>query len=428
MRLRGWLAALIFLHLVPFAVRSSLIGGDEPHYALMSHSIAVDHDVDLANNYQDVREGSAAAGRRRAGQTLDRHVRRIREVEVPIHPLGLPLLAAPFLWVKEKVVPGAAPDLILGLLTLTVTLAALLSGWRLLTRYLQSRRIAACIVFGTYFSTPLWFYSRTFFTEPWIWSWIVLGVSCLAGGRAVLGGFLLALALAMKESALLLVLPVLVAFAVLRGLSAAGRAAIGSVVFAILFVAKNILVAGTPFSTFYPFLMGDPLGGAIGLLVDSRHGLLWFAPLLPLAILGWLTPSRNRLDRVLGLGAAVAFLAYFLLNAAWVDWRGGSSFGPRLMVPALPLLTIPLARLWMHPQRQRFSVPFIALFLAGFVIHWSAALDPFAAFWEMSAIELIVDDTLATVAGLIVGAGLMYFARSESLDEACSERAGSTST
>ena len=37
---RVQLVALLILHLLPFIGRPALIGGDEPHYALMAHSIA----------------------------------------------------------------------------------------------------------------------------------------------------------------------------------------------------------------------------------------------------------------------------------------------------------------------------------------------------------------------------------------------------
>src|SRR5207245_11324016 len=36
-RLLPWLAVLSCLHLLPFVMLPALIGGDEPHYALMAH-------------------------------------------------------------------------------------------------------------------------------------------------------------------------------------------------------------------------------------------------------------------------------------------------------------------------------------------------------------------------------------------------------
>ena len=62
-----WLAAIVLLHILPFVARSTLIGGDEPHYALMAHSIAVDRDVGLVDDYRRVAQGSNAAGEKFAG-------------------------------------------------------------------------------------------------------------------------------------------------------------------------------------------------------------------------------------------------------------------------------------------------------------------------------------------------------------------------
>ena len=69
------LAALFLVHALPFLSRPALIGGDEPHYALMAHSLAVDGDLDLEEDYRRVEAGSPAAGRKIAGWRLDRHVR-----------------------------------------------------------------------------------------------------------------------------------------------------------------------------------------------------------------------------------------------------------------------------------------------------------------------------------------------------------------
>jgi len=92
------LVVLCLFHILPFVGRPALIGGDEPHYALMAHSMAVDRDLELENNYVAVENGSSAAGSRQAGKRLDRHVAEFGERTVFTHPLGLPLLVAPLLF------------------------------------------------------------------------------------------------------------------------------------------------------------------------------------------------------------------------------------------------------------------------------------------------------------------------------------------
>lgn len=407
-RAAGLLAAAFVLHILPFAVRPALIGGDEPHYALMAHSIATDFDVALRDEYEDVARGSAAAGRKRRGESLELHLRRVGRAEVFSHPLGLPALLAPIAAVQQKVAPGSAPDIPFGLTALLVTFAALVAGARLLARVTGSRREAGLLLFGIYFASPLWFYSRTIFTEPFIWAFGVLAVASIAAGGFGVASLLLGLALAMKETALLVVAPIVVASAVRFGWRKAAVLSAGPLAYAAAFAAKNVLTVGTPFSTFQPFQAGNVVSGAAGLIADPARGLLWFAPLLLLAIAGWLVPPRDRADRIAGWASAAIFVAYFVVTAAWVDWRGGSSYGPRLLVPALPALAVPLLRLRRVTTGRAWSLGLAAFALAGFVVNWCAALDPFTAFWGPRVFDLVGKNLPGAAAGLVIGIVILH--------------------
>ncbi len=408
-RARVLLAAALVLHILPFAVRPALIGGDEPHYALMAHSIATDFDLSLRDDYEDVERGSAAAGRKRKGETLERHLRRAGAAEVFSHPLGLPALLAPIAAVQQKIAPGSAPDIPFGLAALAATFAALLAGARLLMRIAGSVADGAALTFGVYFASPLWFYSRTIFTEPFTWSFGALAVASIASGRFGVATILLGLVLAMKETAVLIVVPIVAAAGALFGWRKAAILALGPIAWAAAFVAKNIATVGTPFSTFQTYYTGDVLAGAWGLIADPARGLVWFAPLLLVAIAGWFVPARDRADRVAGWGSAAIFVLYFLVSAAWADWRGGSSYGPRLLVPALPALAVPLLRLWRisngRPWREALGV----LAVAGFVVNWCAALDPFTAFWGPPAVDLVMKNWIAAIAGIAVGISVIWW-------------------
>ena len=209
---RRWLLPLFLLHALPFATRPVLIGGDEPHYALAAHSLAVDRDVDLDDDYREVAAGSRAAGWRFAGRTLDRHEIEIDGRRVFSHPIGLPALVAPLLALEQAVVPGGAPDFLLGPLGVGLGFLALLAGWQLLAdrmagRRLANRRDAALVALGLYFSTPLWYYSRTFFTESYTWALAILALWLLARRRPLAAGALLGVAFLLKETAALLGAP-----------------------------------------------------------------------------------------------------------------------------------------------------------------------------------------------------------------------------
>jgi hypothetical protein len=83
-------------------------------------------------------------------------------------------------------------------------------------------------------------------------------------------------------------------------------------------------------------------GLARPLLMGRYRGLLFYAPIVVLAIPGWaILIGRRWLD-----AAAVSFLAVlavFVVNLSYPEWTGGWSTGPRLLVPLLPFAMIPVA-------------------------------------------------------------------------------------
>lgn len=82
--------------------------------------------------------------------------------------------------------------------------------------------------------------------------------------------------------------------------------------------------------------------GLPGLLFSPARGILLAFPLVLLAPLGlrrlWQGEYRTTALAMTGL-----VLALLLSNALWSSWWGSWSWGPRLLVPALPLLAVPAA-------------------------------------------------------------------------------------
>lgn len=392
------LCGLFLLHALPFLTRPVLIGGDEPHFALIAHSLALDLDVDLSDDYREVAEGSPAAGERFRGKDLEPHTRRVGERELPAHPLGLPAAVAPLVRALEVGSPGSAPDVLLGLAGLLVTFGALLAGRRLAIEHLGDVRAGTALALCLHFSTPLWFGSRTFFTEPYLAALPVLALFAWTRRREVLAGALLGVAFLIKESALVLIVPLLVALVLAGDRRRSRRLALPAAVAVALFVTKNLWLAGQPLATYHPFELGDPLAGAVGLLFDLRHGLLPFAPLALLALFGW--PRTVGRERTALVTAYIAFGGFFLLTASWAKWQGGSCFGPRLLIPALPALALPLAEAWRRfGGRSWFRGLAAASVASGCAVELAAAVDPFAAFWEASVPELLVARPLVAFGG-----------------------------
>ncbi len=207
---------------------------------------------------------------------------------------------------------------------------------------------------GLGFATPLWVYAKSFMAEP------VQGLGLLMAltgsvhaedSRARwLAGLGLFLAISVKASmapiALLCVTPLIVSrpprdwWPVVAGLAIAVAGHLG----------YDLARFGNPLETGYgaqatPAAYTTPLWvGLYGLLISSGKGVLWFAPSLWLAPRGWRRmwqqpPHARRalLGTVLALGGAL------LIYSKFEHWAGDGSFGPRYLVPLLPLAFIAVA-------------------------------------------------------------------------------------
>ncbi len=213
--------------------------------------------------------------------------------------------------------------------------------------------LAATLMLG--FTTPVWVYAKSFMAEPLQ----ALGLLLALGGsaRVAMGesraawwaGFGVLVAVSVKLSMLPLAL---VCLWPLRGTRpSAWLAPILMLVLALAgHACYNVARFGTLFETGYgaqatQAAYSTPLlVGLYGLLLSSGKGLAWFAPAL------WLAPAGWRVLRRAGgvhahAAAAVAFAAAFavLLYATFEHWAGDGSFGPRYLVPLLPLAFVPVA-------------------------------------------------------------------------------------
>jgi hypothetical protein len=402
------IAVLLAAHMLPFVRFPMIIGGDEPHYARAAYSIAIDGDLDLVNNYREVAEGSNAAGKRYAGVELDHHIRERYGRQVFMHPVGLPVMMAPFVWLQQRVAPGSPPDQLLIGASLALTFAAVLAGWWAVRRGTGDPSLSALVVLGLYFSTPLWFYSRTFFTEPYIWSFVVLGLAGIAGSRYLAAGAALGLAFLMKDTAALIVVPTM-GFVLLRyGPRRTVLLAVGPAAAFGVFMVKNTLMYGAPFATFQAFQMGSILRGAAGLVVDPEHGTLWFAPVLVVAAAGWVRASNaRRMPASVSAASLIIVAGTFGLTALWHGWTGGACYGPRLLVPVMPFFAVPLIVLWRRSRRAgRWIV--IAAMLVGITVQVCAASDPDLAFWSVRIGDLLLEHWWARLLGVAAGALLLW--------------------
>lgn len=78
------------------------------------------------------------------------------------------------------------------------------------------------------------------------------------------------------------------------------------------------------------------------LLMGRYRGLLFYAPIVVLALPGWAVLFGRRLYDVAAV-SMLACVAVFVVNLSYPEWTGGWSTGPRLLVPLLPFAMIAVA-------------------------------------------------------------------------------------
>ena len=140
---------------------------------------------------------------------------------------------------------------------------------------------------------------------------------------------------------------------------------------------------------------GNWLAGMAGLLFSPGRGLLFYAPLLALALPGW-ARLRRRATALAWLSLGI-FMLHLVVYGKWFMWHGGYAWGPRFLLPGLPFLALCLAPLWQAGRRWRVAVLLLAAVsfvpqVLGSLVHFAPFEDSLlntglplyapATFWE----------------------------------------------
>ena len=85
---------------------------------------------------------------------------------------------------------------------------------------------------------------------------------------------------------------------------------------------------------------------AYGVLFGRYRGLLRLAPIVAVAPVGLVMLMRSRHEFAPALVALAVGAYYLVLNASYIYWEGGWSYGPRHLSPSLPFVTLGAAPIW----------------------------------------------------------------------------------
>ena len=391
MRRTAAAVGLVVLGLTLLSMRGALGGGQDEELAfLTTASLVRDHDHafgpdELAEVRARVSQWTEAVREARNGRSYS------------VFGPAQSLLAIPLYVAADFLARGAAPESRRATCVrwccalnplLTALTAALVCGWLLALGLPRGAAVAGGL--GYALATPAWPYAKTFLAEPLsacaFLAAMLLAWACalgedhplapslarrgpggaaesdsppcqggVGGGPqatatptpafvALLAGLAFALAvLARPHNVVLLACP---AWLAARG----GRRALA------LFLAPPLAVCGW-WCWFNTVRFGRPLDfgylaaiqgdfhltalpvGVVGQLLSPGRGLVWYAPGLLLAVWGW--PVLARRDRglawALGLACLAPLLFYSLRSAWWGNW----CWGPRYLIPVVPLLALP---------------------------------------------------------------------------------------
>jgi hypothetical protein len=222
--------------------------------------------------------------------------------------------------------------------------------------------VAFIAAIGYAFGTIVLAYGRTFFADPLLAFLAALGTLDAITRR---GGWrpaaVAALAVLAKPTGIV-VGPTVAAYHLWRReVRPAVASLAGSVVGFGVYAAYNAMRFGNPL-TFGQRWDGFTLccipQALAGLAISPGRGLLWYAPIAALGLV--VTLARLRRAPHLALVAGV-FFGFLGLHAVWGQWQGGWSWGPRLLLPAVPGLVAAAA---LAPRRV-----LTAAAVVGFVVN-----------------------------------------------------------
>ena len=315
-------------------------GADEPHYLVITQSLLRDHDIAIENNHArgDYREYFGGELR------PDFLKRGLNDVIYSIHAPGLPALLVPayaaagyrgavvFLCVLAALAALAIFDLatmIDGLLTAWTTWAAVCltvpfvpHAWLIFPEIPGTLAVAWAAL---WLYAPLPERART-----WIWrglalAWLPWLHTKFVILLAAMAGLLFLRVWRQPKAAAALVTPI---------------AASGALWLLSFYWLYGVFDPQIPYGDFPKAFVrfANIPRGVLGLLFDSKFGLLIYAPVYLLAITGGWAMRRRQEERWFGLAMLATVLMFVASSTRMYMWWGGSSAPARFLVPILPLL------------------------------------------------------------------------------------------
>jgi hypothetical protein len=327
-------------------------GGDEPHYLVITQSLLHDGDLKIENNHR-LEEYRAYFN----GSLKPDYLALGKDGQIySIHPVGLPLLAAPAFAL------GGYHAVVAMLVVMAALAAALL--WQWAREITGSVRAATFAWAATALTAPFLFNSFTVYPEIPAALAVMLAIGwrpdaasagvMLCRGAAI--GALpwlstkyapMAAAVAMvallrtggnRRAMVALVAPIAIAFAVWFGF---------------FFVIWGSVSPSAPYGLQEAMTLKYLVRGAPGLIFDQEYGVVWTAPVLVMAFVGVIQMLRSGGAAARrGLELTIIFGALLCTVGAFHVWWGGEASAGRPVASGILLFGIPIASLFASAEAR----------------------------------------------------------------------------
>jgi len=292
---------------------------------------------------------------------------------------GLAISAVPFYWLAHTLV-GSSSDPLIGssiqqLIVSTFSQVVMAGTCALVFLFALhisgSRRhaIEIALLFGI--TTLAWPYASLFLSQPLVGLLLLAAVFLLVSSdrnsylHTLIAGVALGWACLVRMDTVVLVAVIAIyLFYQLRRLEMSWQKTInhlGLIAFPViititLYGLQNQMRSGTPFQWGYP---GEGwttpfTEGLYGLLFSPGKGLVFFSPVMFLAIIGLVGLWKKGWEAEVALigGLTIAQLAIY---SPWWAWDGGWTWGPRFLVSTQALLVLGLVT-WLENKKGRLVV------------------------------------------------------------------------